>query len=105
MSTKPIEQTAGLSSKTQLPASEVQAFIEASLDPAPLTFSQRVHQLFGGACRRIASELWIVYCMSCGSVAACLSVRFCWLIGRGVIDSPKNLKPAHHADQTCSGVK
>lgn len=45
MSTKPIEQTAGLSSKTQLSASEVQAFIEASLDPAPLAFSQRIQQL------------------------------------------------------------
>ena len=45
MSTKPIEQTAGLSSKTQLSASEAQAFIEASLDPAPLAFSQRIHQL------------------------------------------------------------
>ena len=45
MSTKPIEQTAGLSSKTQLSASEVQAFIEASLDPAPLAFSQRIRQL------------------------------------------------------------
>ena len=45
MSTKPIEQTAGLSSKTQLSASEVQAFIEASLDPAPLAFSQLIQQL------------------------------------------------------------
>lgn len=45
MSTKPIEQTAGLSSKTQLSASEVQAFIEASLDPASLAFSQRIQQL------------------------------------------------------------
>ncbi|MGB2259067.1 MAG: hypothetical protein ACPH5W_06350 [Candidatus Puniceispirillaceae bacterium] len=42
MSTKPIEQTTGLSSRTQLSASEVQAFIEASLDPAPLAFSQRI---------------------------------------------------------------
>ena len=45
MPTKPIEQTTGLSSKTQLSASEVQAFIEASLDPAPLAFSQRVTRL------------------------------------------------------------
>ena len=45
MSTKPIEQTAGLSSRTQLSASEVQAFIEASLDPAPLAFSQLITQL------------------------------------------------------------
>ena len=45
MPTKPIEQTTGLSSKTQLSASEVQAFIEASLDPAPLAFSQRITQL------------------------------------------------------------
>ena len=45
MSTKPIEQTTGLSSKTQLSASEVQAFIEVSLDPAPLAFSQRTTQL------------------------------------------------------------
>ena len=48
MSTKPIEQTTGLSSKTQLSASEVQAFIEASLDPAPLAFSQRIPQLLAG---------------------------------------------------------
>jgi hypothetical protein len=33
MPTKLIEHTTGLSSKTQLSASEVQAFIEASLDP------------------------------------------------------------------------
>ena len=46
MSTKPIEQTTGLSSRTQLSASEVQAFIEASLDPAPLAFPQRITQLF-----------------------------------------------------------
>ena len=45
MPTKPIDQTTGLSSKTQLSASEVQAFIEASLDPAPLVFSQRITQL------------------------------------------------------------
>lgn len=45
MPTKPIEQTTGLSSKTQLSASEVQAFIEVSLDPAPLAFSQRTTQL------------------------------------------------------------
>lgn len=45
MPTKPIEQTTRLSSKTQLSASEVQAFIEASLDPAPLAFSQRVTRL------------------------------------------------------------
>ena len=31
--------------KTQLSASEIQAFIEASLDPAPLAFSQRITQL------------------------------------------------------------
>ena len=42
MPTKPIEQTTGLSSKTQLSASEVQAFIETSLDPAPLAFSLRI---------------------------------------------------------------
>ena len=35
----------GLSSKKQLSASEIQAFIEASLDPAPLAFSQRTTQL------------------------------------------------------------
>ena len=86
--TKPIEQTTGLSvEKKQLSASEIQAFIEASLDLAPLAFSQRITQLMAAP------------------VAACLSVRFWRLIGRGVIDSPKNLKPAHHADQTCSGVK
>ena len=45
MPTKPIEQTSGLSSKRQLSASEVQAFIEASLDLAPLAFSQRITQL------------------------------------------------------------
>ena len=45
MPTKPIEQTTGLSSKTQLSASEVQAFIEASLDQAQLAFSQRITQL------------------------------------------------------------
>ena len=45
MSTKPIEQTTGLLSKTQLSASEVRAFIEASLDPAPLAFLKRVTQL------------------------------------------------------------
>ena len=45
MPTKPIEQTTGLPSETQLSASEVQAFIEASLDPAPLAFSQRITQL------------------------------------------------------------
>ena len=45
MPTKPIEQTTGLSSKTQLSASEVQAFIEASLDPPPLAFLQRIAQL------------------------------------------------------------
>ena len=45
MPTKPIEQTTGLSSKTQLSASEVQVFIEASLDSAPLAFSQRITQL------------------------------------------------------------
>ena len=45
MPTKPIEQTTGLSSKTKLSASEIQAFIEASLDPAPLAFSQRITQL------------------------------------------------------------
>ena len=45
MPTKPIEQTTGLSSKTKLSASEIQAFIEASLDPAPLAFSQRINQL------------------------------------------------------------
>ena len=45
MPTKPIEQTTGLSSKTQLSASEVQAFIEVSLDLAPLAFSQRTTQL------------------------------------------------------------
>jgi hypothetical protein len=73
--------------KKQLSASEIQAFIEASLDLAPLAFSQRITQLMAAP------------------VAACLSVRFWRLIGRGVIDSPKNLKPAHHADQTCSGVK
>ena len=73
--------------KKQLSASEIQAFIEASLDPAPLAFSQRITQLLAAP------------------VAACLSVQFWRLIGRGVIDSPKNLKPAHHADQTCSGVK
>jgi hypothetical protein len=44
MPTKPIEQTTGLSLKTQPSASEVQAFIEASLDPAPLAFSQRITQ-------------------------------------------------------------
>ena len=44
MPTKPIEQTTGLSSKTQLSASEVQTFVEASLDPAPLAFSQRITQ-------------------------------------------------------------
>ena len=48
MPTKSIEQTTGLSSKTQLSASEVQAFIEASLDPAPLAFSQRIPQLLAG---------------------------------------------------------
>ena len=31
--------------KKQLSASEIQAFIEASLDPAPLAFSQRITQL------------------------------------------------------------
>ncbi len=46
MPTKPIEQTTGLSSKTQLSASEVQTFIEASLDPAPPVFSQRITQPF-----------------------------------------------------------
>ena len=46
MPTKPIEQTTGLSSKTQLSASEVQAFIEASLDPAPPVFSQRITHPF-----------------------------------------------------------
>ena len=45
MPTKPIEQTTGLSSKTKLFASEIKAFIEASLDPAPLAFSQRINQL------------------------------------------------------------
>ena len=45
MPTKPIEQTTGLSSKRQLSASEVQAFIEASLDLAPLAISQRITQL------------------------------------------------------------
>ena len=45
MSTKPIEQTTGLSSKTQLFASEVQAFIEVRRDPAPLAFSHRINQL------------------------------------------------------------
>ena len=45
MPTKPIEQATGLSSKTQLLASEVQAFVEASLDPAPLVFSQRFTEL------------------------------------------------------------
>ena len=38
MPTKPIEQTTELSSKTQLSASEVQAFIEFSLDPPLLAF-------------------------------------------------------------------
>jgi hypothetical protein len=38
MPTKPIEQTTGLSSKTKLSASEVQAFIEVSLDPPLLDF-------------------------------------------------------------------
>ena len=45
MPTKPIEQTTGLSSNKQLSANEIQAFIEASLDPAPLAFSQRITQL------------------------------------------------------------
>jgi hypothetical protein len=45
MPTKPIEQTTGLLSKTQLSASEVQAFIEASLNPPPPAFSQRITQL------------------------------------------------------------
>jgi hypothetical protein len=45
MPTKPVAQTTGLSSKTQLSVSEIQAFIEASLDPAPLAFSQRITQL------------------------------------------------------------
>ena len=45
MSTKPIEQTTGLSSKTQLSASEVEGFIETRLDLAPLVFSQRINQL------------------------------------------------------------
>ena len=45
MPTKPIEQTTVLSSKTQLSAREVQTFIQASLDPAPLAFSQRITQL------------------------------------------------------------
>ena len=45
MPTKPIEQTTGLSSKTQLSASEVRAFIEASLDPAPMALSQHITQL------------------------------------------------------------
>ena len=31
--------------KKQLSASEIQAFIEASLDPAPLAFSQRITRL------------------------------------------------------------
>ena len=44
MSTKPIEQTTRLSSKTQLSASEVQAFIEARMGPGPLAFSQRINQ-------------------------------------------------------------
>ena len=44
MPTKPIEQTTGLSSKTQLSASEVQAFIEACLDPTPMAFSERITQ-------------------------------------------------------------
>ena len=46
MPTKPNEQTTELLSKTQLSVSEVQAFIEASLDPAPLAFSQCNTQLF-----------------------------------------------------------
>ena len=45
MPTKPIEQTTGLPSKTQLSAGEVQAFIEASLDSATLAFSQLITQL------------------------------------------------------------
>ena len=45
MSTKPIEQTAGLSSKTQLSVSEVQAFFEAIVDSTPMAFSQRINQL------------------------------------------------------------
>ena len=48
MPTKPIEQTTGLSSKTQLSAREVQDFIQARLDPAPLAFSQRIPQLLAG---------------------------------------------------------
>ena len=44
MSTNPIEQTAGLPLRTQLSVSEVQAFLEASLDPAPMTFSQLINQ-------------------------------------------------------------
>ena len=38
MPIKPMEQTTGLSLKTQLSASEVQAFIEASLDSRLLAF-------------------------------------------------------------------
>jgi hypothetical protein len=84
ISTKPIEQTAGLLSKTQLSVSEVQAFFEASLDPAPMAFFAAYQPAIGGACRRIASDLWIFSTMSCGSVAACISVRSWRLMGRGL---------------------
>ena len=65
MSTKPIEQTAGMSSKTQLSASEVQAFIEASLDPVPLAFSQRITQL-------LAAPVAVSH-LICGFYIVCLA--------------------------------
>ena len=48
--------------KTQLSASEAQAFIEPSLDPAPLAFSQRITQLLAApvAASHLVFGLFIV---------------------------------------------
>ena len=63
MLTKPIEQTTGLSSKTQPSASEVKAFIEVRLDPAPVAVSQRINQLLAApvAASHLIFGLFIVF--------------------------------------------
>ena len=104
MSTKPIEHTAGLSSKTQLSASEVQALIEASLDPALMTFSQRSKQLL--AVHVVASHLIFRFFHYVLPVCCCLRISLVLLAdGPRAMPTPKHLKPAQHADQTCGGVK
>ena len=74
MPTKPIDQTTGLSSKTQLSASEVQAFIEASLDQAQLAFSQRIIRLL--AAPVAASHLFLGLFIVCRAGLLLLAYRF-----------------------------